>query len=80
MAGEEGDGDAEARHLGEGQVHENDAAGKDVKPEVDVDAREDETRDQGRPQELEHRRGGGRQRGVESASVRRPTFRSKRVR
>ena len=79
MAGQEGDGDAERRDLCERQVHEDDAAGKDVEPEIDVDSRQDEAGEEGRPQELEHWRDRGPQGAAARASVRRPTFTSKRL-
>ncbi len=66
MAGQEGHADAERRHLGERQVHEDDAAGQHVQPEIDVDPGEDQAGQERQPEEVEHqprpraRRRGGR--------------------
>ena len=70
MAGQEGDADAERRHLGECQVHEDDAAGQHVQPEVDVDPGEDQAGQERQPEEVEHQR-------AASAAARRATLTSK---
>ena len=74
MAGQEGDADAERRHLGEGQVHEDDAAGQHVQPEIDVDTGEDQAGQERQPEEVEHQRAAG---AAASAAARRATLTSK---
>ena len=48
------DGDAERRHLGQRQVHEDDAAREHVETQVDVDAGEHETGEKGKAEDVEH--------------------------
>src|SRR5205823_6799344 len=76
VPGEERERDAERRHLRERQVHEDDAAREYVEPEVCVDAREDEARQEGDREDVEHRVGYR----APSARASRPTFTSKRAR
>ena len=54
MPGQIRDGDAQRRHLGQRQVHEDDAAGEHVEAQVDVDAGEDETGEKGKTEDVEH--------------------------
>ena len=54
MPGQERDRDAERRHLGQRQVHEDDAAGEHVEAQVDVDAGEDEAGEEGEAEDVEH--------------------------
>ena len=68
--------DAERRHLGERQVHEDDAAGQHVQPEVDVDAGEDQAGQERQPEEAR----ASRAQRAASASARRRTLRSKSAR
>ena len=76
VPGEERERDAERRHLRERQVHEDDAAREYVEPEVCVDAREDEARQEGDREDVEHRACYR----APSACASRPTFTSKRAR
>jgi len=71
MPEEEGDGDPERRHLGEREIDEDDAAGQDVEPQVDVDPGQDQARQERDPEELDHLAGAPR------AWTRRLTLRSK---
>jgi hypothetical protein len=54
MSGQIRDGDTERRHLGQREVHENDAASQHVQTQVDMNAGQDETGEKRKTEDVEH--------------------------